>query len=144
MTGPRRETNRGCAASAGSNAIPGIENPRRSSSSAPRECIGLLHCAEGTSAADQPGREETLPALGVVESGCRIPGAANSALGARAATPSAPYAPIDLWRSRYPDKALVGAEREAREREARGKQLRYGVSLKRRHARAHGRLLAEG
>ncbi len=56
----------------------------------------------------------------------------------------APHAPIDLWRSRYPDKALVGAEHKAREREARGKQLRYGLSLQRRHARARWRLLAEG
>jgi hypothetical protein len=50
----------------------------------------------------------------------------------------------DLWRSRYLEKALVGAERKAREREARGKQLRHGLSLERRHACAGWRFLAEG
>jgi hypothetical protein len=52
----------------------------------------------------------------------------------RRAAPEPPLPRLDAHlsihgRSRYPDKALVGAERKAREREARCKQLRYGVSL---------------
>lgn len=42
------------------------------------------------------------------------------------------------------DEPPVCGEREAGEREARGKQLRYGLSLEWRHARARWRLLAEG
>jgi hypothetical protein len=42
------------------------------------------------------------------------------------------------------NEAPVCGEREAGEREVRGKQFRYGLSLERRHARARRRLLAEG
>ena len=62
----------------------------------------------------------------------------------RPPTETASCAPIDLWCGRYPDEALIGAERKAREREARGKQLRYGLSLQRRHTPPARRLLAEG
>ncbi len=41
------------------------------------------------------------------------------------------------------DEPPVCGEREAGEREARGKQLRYGVSVEWRHTRARWRLLAE-
>jgi hypothetical protein len=41
----------------------------------------LLLCERRSSATDPRGHLEALPALGVVESGCRIPGAADSALG---------------------------------------------------------------